>query len=254
MSEGYEHPIFLAFGHYLLTTLGINGRDVKLWNSPHPLFIHLNDIKMNRLMIGVLVSILLLAGSCASIYTSTDARTLAMRHEKIAVIPPKVSIAARKKVDVEALKEQQRTESLTFQREIHAWLLKRKVQNRIRVEIQDVGSTNALLARANYFNDDRMSPNELCRLLGVDAVLTSNFGLSRPMSEGAAIALGLVFGIWGATNNVAVGMEIYDGGAEKLLWSYNHTLSGSIGTTPTSLVRNLMRNASRKMPHIMERP
>jgi len=43
-------------------------------------------------------------------------------------MPPTVSIAAKKKVDAESIKEQQRTEYLNFQKEIFSWLLKRKMK------------------------------------------------------------------------------------------------------------------------------
>jgi hypothetical protein len=40
----------------------------------------------------------------------------------------------------------------------------------------------------------------MCQILGVDGILTSNYSLSKPMSEGAAIALGVIAGVWGPTN------------------------------------------------------
>ena len=69
------------------------------------------------------------------------------------------------------------------------------------------------------------------------------------MSEGGAVALALFTGVWGSTNNTTVTMEIHDKETKKLLWNYNHKVSGSIGSSPASLVDNLMRNASKKMPY-----
>lgn len=69
------------------------------------------------------------------------------------------------------------------------------------------------------------------------------------MSDGAAIALGLIGGVWGATNNTTVTLEIHDLETRKLLWNYNHKLSGSVGSSPATLVDNLMRNASNQMPY-----
>jgi hypothetical protein len=105
-------------------------------------------------------------------------------------LPPTVSIAANKKVSAEAIKEQQRTESMNFQKEIYSWLLKRKMQGRMTQEIQDIETTNAKLKRAGY-PENPLTTAELCDALGVDGVMSSNFGLSKPMSEGAAIAVGL---------------------------------------------------------------
>ena len=204
---------------------------------------------MSNIKTLLLVSTVILLGSCAQIYYSPDAKARASTHEVIAIAPPKVSIAASKKVEAEALKEQQRTESTNFQREMYSWLLKRKMQKRILVEIQDVETTNAKLAKSGYFDDNPMSPNEICEVLGVDAVITSNYSLTKPMSDGAAVALGILVGVWGTTNNTTVTLGIHDKETKKLIWNYNHELSGSVGSTPAQLVDNLMRNASKKMPY-----
>jgi hypothetical protein len=173
---------------------------------------------------------------------------LAKSHNTIAILPPVVSIAANKKITAEAMKEQQKTESLNFQKEMYAWLLKRKMQGKLTAEIMDVETTNAKLKKAG-FPDSVYSPVEWCQKIGADGVITSNYSLSKPMSEGGAIALGLVFGVWGATNEVGVTLSIYDGMNKKLIWNYSHAYSGSVGTSPARLVDGLMRDASRRMPY-----
>jgi hypothetical protein len=195
-----------------------------------------------------LITIFLISG-CAKIYYSPDAKARANSHQVFAIAPPKVSIAARKKVDAEAIKEQQRTESTNFQSEMYSWMLKRKMQNKIHVEILDIATTNAKLRKAGYFDDNPLSPNEICELLNVDGLLTSNYSLSKPMSEGGALALGLLVGVWGSTNNTVVTLELHDKETKKLLWNYNHKVSGSVGSSSAKLVDNLMRHASKKMPY-----
>ena len=193
--------------------------------------------------------IIVLATSCAKVFYSPDAHSLASAQKTIAIIPPKVAIAPRRKVDPQALKEQQLTESLNFQKEMHAWLLKRKMQGKITQEIQDVETTNALLEKAGYPTEP-LTANDMCGILGVDGIITSNFGMSKPMSEGAAVAIGLLVGVWGATNEVTVSMGVNDCSNNKQIWNYNHKYSGGVGSTPSRLVDDLMRNASKKMPYI----
>lgn len=206
-----------------------------------PIFSRYATILFAMAMIGL--------NSCAKIYYSPEARTRAGSHKLIAIAPPKVSIAAQKKVDPEAIKEQQRTESANFQQEMYSWLLKRKMQNKIFVEVMDVATTNAKLKKAGYFDDNPMTPAEVCEALGVDGIVTSNYSLTKPMSEGGAVALGLLVGFWGSTNSTTVTLEIHDKETKKLLWNYNHKVSGSVGSTPAQLVDNLMRNASKNMPY-----
>jgi hypothetical protein len=196
------------------------------------------------LTLGILIS------SCAKIFYSPDANALAKNHKIIGILPPTVSIAASRKVEAGAIIEQQKTESINFQKEMYSWMLKRKMQGKITPEIQDVEITNAKLKKAGY-PENIMTPSEICELLGVDGIMGSNYSLTKPMSQGAAIAIGILFGAWGATNEVTVSLNIKDCANKKLIWDYNHKFSGSIGSSPANLVDGLMRNASKKMPYII---
>jgi hypothetical protein len=186
--------------------------------------------------------------SCAKIFYTPDARYIAQHQKCIAIVPPGVSIAAKKNVDGAALIEQQKTESVNFQREMYSWMLKRKMQGTITVEIQDVETTIALLTKAGASGGKVLTPDEMCKFLGVDGILTSNYSLSKPMSEGAAIAVGLISGTTGATNEAIVSLSIHDSGTNKMIWNYDQKLSSSLGT-PARLVDDLMRQASRRMPY-----
>ena len=198
------------------------------------------------------ILLIAISSGCAKIYYSSDATTLAHNHQIIAIAPPSISIAATKKIDGQALIEQQKTESINFQKEMYSWMLKRKMQGRISVEIQDVETTNAKLKKAGYFDGTPLSPIEICETLGVDGLMTSNYSLSKPMSEGAAVALGLLVGVWGATNSATVSISIHDLKTKKMIWNFDHKLSGSTFTTPAKIVDALMRQASRKMPYITQ--
>lgn len=193
--------------------------------------------------------VIVLFSSCAKIFYSPDAYTLAHSQKTIAIIPPTVSIAANKKIDAEAMKEQQKTESINFQKEMYSWMLKRKMQGKISQEIQEIETTNAKLKKAGY-PETPMTTAELCEVLGVDGIMTSNYGLSKPMSEGAAVAVALLVGVWGATNEVHVSLSISDCNNKKLIWNYDHKFSGSMGSSPSKLVDGLMRQASKKMPYM----
>ena len=196
----------------------------------------------------LLVVVAFMLQSCAKIFYTPDARSLAQNQRIIAIAPPKVSIAAKKNIDGAALVEQQKTESVNFQREMYSWMLKRKMQGTISVEIQDVETTIALLTKSGINGGKILTPDETCQLLGVDGIITSNYSLSKPMSEGAAITVGLLSGTTGVTNEATVSLSIHDAGTNKMIWNYDQKLSSSLGT-PARLVDDLMRQASRKMPY-----
>ena len=195
-----------------------------------------------------MIALTFLFQSCAKVFYAPDARYLASNQKIIAIIPPKVSIAARRKVDGAALIEQQKTESINFQREMYSWMLKRKMQGKILVDIQDVETTNAKLAAAGYGDTNSLTPSDLSKVLNVDGILTSNYSLSKPMSEGVAIALAIIGGEWGPTNEAVASLSIHDSGSDKMIWNYDHRLSSSMGS-PVRLVDDLMREASRRMPY-----
>jgi hypothetical protein len=184
--------------------------------------------------------------SCASIYLAPNGKSIANKHEKLAIVIPKVSIKARKKDDAEAIKESQRTSAFEFQQEIYKYLLKRKTQGKMQVNIQDVEETNAILERSNIKN---LTTKEMCDLLEVDAIMTSNFGLKKPMSTGGAIALAVLTGYGASTNEVVVTLSIKNCDDKSLLWKYDHKYSGGLGSSTSRLVEALMRKASKKMPY-----
>ena len=202
---------------------------------------------MKKSLILLIVAAFLFQG-CAKIFYTPDARTLASTQKIIAIIPPKVSIAARKKVDGYALIEQQKTESVNFQREMYSWMLKRKMQGAIFVDIQDVETTNAMLENVGINNGQVLTPSEMCNILGVDGILTSNYSLSKPVSDGAAIAMAVFIGFLGRTNEAVASLSIHDSGSAKMIWNFDHKHSSAFGS-PAKLVDDLMREASREMPY-----
>lgn len=196
----------------------------------------------------LILLIFILCTSCAKVYYSPDSDIIARNHKVVAISPPVVSIAASRNVEADAMLEQQKTESTNFQNEIYAWLLKRKTQGRVAQDFQEPGNTSIYLMRAG-FPESPLTTQEICEALGVDGLLTSNFALSKPMSDGAAIALGLLIGVWGSTNEVRTNLTIYDCETNKMIWNYEHKFSGGLGSSPSRLVDDLMRSASKKMPY-----
>lgn len=199
---------------------------------------------------GCLIIFSIFLSSCATVYMAPNARQQAINHEVVAILRPKVSIKARRKDNIDAIKESQKTSAIEFQQEIYSYMLKRKGRGQMIVNIQDVDETNAILNK-NEIDIHALTSAELCEILGVDAVITSNFSLSKPMSTGGAIALGLLTGYGGATNEVVVSMGIKDCSTKSLLWKYDHTYQGGLGSSSSQLVDGLMRNASKKMPYIL---
>jgi hypothetical protein len=84
----------------------------------------------------------------------------------------------------------------------------------------------------------------LCKLLGVDAIISGKTTMSKTMSEGAAIAVGLLVGAWGNTNKATAALTIHDGTGD-LMWKYDHDFGGSVGSSAESLTHTVNENASK---------
>ncbi|NJB86527.1 hypothetical protein GGR26_002295 [Lewinella marina] len=198
------------------------------------------------------LALLCLTACGPKVYEAPNMASVSRSHQLIAIVPPSVAIKGRPKDDQSQLEAAAREDTYTFQREIYSWMLRRKQQGKIRgLEIMDPETTNAKLERAGYTIDSRiLTPAEMAEALGVDAVITTRFNMSKPMSQGAAIALGLLVGVSGATNATTVNMDIHDA-REGMIWNYDWEASGGVLNKAEDLVEMLMRNASKRMPYTL---
>jgi hypothetical protein len=189
------------------------------------------------------------------IYTHPQFDSLAKDHSNLAILPFDVVLNLRPK-EKEKLKEGelekiQKKEGDAVQSAIQTYFLKRKEKESFKVNFQDVSKTNALLAKGGWNADtlQTKTKEEVCQFLGVDGVISGTLFTDKPMSEGASIALGVVFGFWGSTNSGKCTINVHDGENSELLWKYEKTLSRSLGSDINSVINAMMRKASRKFPY-----
>jgi len=180
---------------------------------------------------------------------------IANDHKVIAVVPFRTTISLRPK-QMAALKEgqlerMQEDESKSIQMSMYAWFLKRKQQGKMWVDVQDASTTTALLAKSgvNYANIDEHTPEEIAKILKVDAIVKGTFDTDKPMSDGASLALGVLVGFWGATNKATINMFIHNADDGKVLVNYNKAVAGSVGSSTDQLINIVMRKASRRIPY-----
>ena len=204
----------------------------------------------------ILVSFIFFLASCGpKIYKSAEFDAALAKHKKVAILPADVSIQLRpnqaKNTTAEQLAELSQKTGFDIQDKMYSWFLRRSDKFDYTVSFQDVNRTNALLKDAGISYSDLASKDraEIAKILGVDAVLQNRSRMEKPMSEGAAVAIGIVFGAWGNTNKVETTINIHDAQSGDLLWKYDYEASGSVGSSTTKLVDGLMRNASKKFPY-----
>jgi len=212
-----------------------------------------NKSKITCYSLLIFLLIVILSG-CARIYTTPEFTAKQRQHQMMAILPFDISIEAKKLpkgMTFEMLKEMEKDEAYVIQSEIFSYFLRRISQDRYTIGFQDVDETNTLLRRAgiSFDNIRDFTKHEIAEILGVDVVLSGTVYRSRPMSTGAAIATAVLIGWGGVTNKVDVGVSIHDGMDGKLIWKYNHSYSGGIGSSSQRLTKSLMNHVSRKFPY-----
>jgi len=210
--------------------------------------------KFVGLMVSLFCLLVLAAGCGPKIYVSPDFDTVKESHHTVAILPFKVNYDAGKlpkNIDEATLSQMQEDESMAFQQELYSRFLERQAKGEYTIEFQDVDQTKALLAKfaVDYDNIDHYTKTELKEMLGVDAMISGTIRRSQPMSTGAAIAVGILFGVSGETNRVDVNVNLHDGASGKLLWKYDHSESGSLGSSSEGLAKSLMKGISKKFPY-----
>ena len=207
-----------------------------------------------KLLLGLL-SLSLLVACGPKIYKSSEFDTAFAKHKTVAILPAEVTSRLRpnesKKVTEEQIQDMNEKTGYDIQDKMYSWFLRRSDKYKYTVTFQDITRTNSLLKGAgiNYKDLPTKDRAEIAKILGVDAVLQDKSRMDKPMSEGASAAIGILFGVWGATNKVETTIDIHDGKNGHLLWKYDYEASGSIGSSTTKLVDALMRNASKKFPY-----
>ena len=210
---------------------------------------------MKKLLIPFAAFLLLLNACGPKIYKSTEFDDVAVKHKLVAILPADVTIMLRpnqsKKMTPEELEKNRESTAYAIQDKLYSWFLRRSDKFKYTVKFQDVSKTNALFKSAGLtYTEVRLkSKEDLAKILGVDAVITNITRMDKPMSEGVAVALAILVGATGSTNNVNTTINIHEATKGDLIWKYDYVAQGSFGSSPENLVNGLMRNASRKFPY-----
>ncbi len=202
-------------------------------------------------LLGFLGIFMLLLSGCATVYTAPGLQP-AGQSKSLAILPFDVKVQYNrlpKNVTIEQIHEIEQELAVVLQSQMYGRFLKKNHQ--FPVTFQDVDMTNMILRRNNIDVAElgEFSKDELARLLEVDEVISGNVLTTKPMSTGAAVALGILFNVWGPTNKADVTVSLHSGVDSKLLWKFNHVYSGSVGSSPDQLTKAMMKPISRKFPY-----
>ncbi|MDY0104154.1 MAG: hypothetical protein RBS07_14555 [Lentimicrobium sp.] len=207
------------------------------------------------LLTPVLCLIGIMTFSQTHLYENPRFDEIAATHQIIGIIPFKASVTLRPKqmkdITTEQLAKMEKAEGEGIQSAMYSWFLKREKRGDLSVKVQDISTTNAKMKKAGITieNYETYTPKELADIIEVDGIIMGTFETTKPMSEGASVALGLLVGFYGSTNRAVINLFIYNGEDGEVLVNYNKAIAGSIGSTTDDLVNILMRKASRRVSY-----
>lgn len=186
------------------------------------------------------------------IFESPKMEEFISTHKKVAILPFNATIGYRKQpkdFNVEANKEAELKLGYDMQSGMYTYLL-RKTSD-YTVEVQDVERTNALLKKNDLIDKlAETTPEELAKVLGVDAVIKCAYAYQKTKSEGGAIALTLLVGFGsGSVATGALTMQINDGKEGELVWRFYKQMAEDVMSSPATMMERMMRKVGRNFPY-----
>lgn len=186
------------------------------------------------------------------IYENPKMKEIAPTHKIVAILPFNVTIKMAKLpkgTTQDDIVKQQKAESTNIQNSVYTYLLRKS--KKYTVSFQDVSKTNVLLKKAGITDENvgEKTMDELAKMLGVDAVIGGTIVTDKPISEGAAIAKAFLFGFGGKSAEAKTTMTIHNAADGELLWRYDRTVSGGLGSSTDDMVETMMRQIARNFPY-----
>lgn len=183
-------------------------------------------------------------------YSAPNLKEVISRAKTAAILPFNVTISYKKMpkgVSVENVKDEEKKEGPLMQQGMYTYLL-RKADD-YTVSFQDVDRTNALLKKAGlYENYNEILADSICKVLGVDILIKSNWNYAKTGSEAGAIASALLLGFSRGTGSGQLVMQIYDGKTGELAWRMTKEMNEGTFASANDLTERMMRKVGRNFP------
>ena len=208
----------------------------------------------------LLCSLFLLAAFCSfaqfegakQTYSAPDLKSEIQKQKLVAILPFHVSITYKrvpKHYDPSATKSEEENLTANLQSSMFTYLLRKS--DKYFVTFQDPTRTNALLkAKGVYDQLDVLTQDSICKILGVDAVIKSNYDYEKTASEGGAIVKTVLFGgIGSKTGSGALTLQIYNGRDGNLLWRFYKAMNDDVMSSTDELITRMMKKVSRNFPY-----
>jgi len=202
------------------------------------------------ILLTVLITIQSKSQSAKQIFESPSLPILLASAKKVAILPFKVSISYKKMpkgLSLEQIKDNELAESVQMQQGMYTYLLRKSKD--YSVDFQEADRTNALLKKAGIFDKlDEILPDSICKILGVDALIKSNWSYAKTGSEAGAIASALLLGISKGTGSGLLVMQIHGAKDGEMAWRMSKEMNEGAFSSANELMEKMMRKVGRVFP------
>ena len=205
---------------------------------------------------------ILLLTSCSKVFYSKDAVEISRKHKTIAIIPPKVIVSTLLHLNNSSLKEQLQNESYIFQKEMYMWMMNKNNKIPYNFEVLDIEIVNSILKRNGYFLDSTtLTPFDISKILGVDAVLSSNYNFERLIgnetiqtitdtSKSISVNQNNSPRSTNINEDIDIVYSLYDLTTQKLIWNFDKKFTYSATSySQYKIVKGIFKKAVKKMPY-----
>ena len=195
------------------------------------------------------------ANAQKNIYESNRFDNLSEDHQVLAIMPFLTNLDLKDEISTEELKALEEKEGYAVQNALETYFSQRKKKKKFSVEFQNIKNTNAILAQNDieFNNIDVYTTKQLCKILGVDGIISGTIDLNVLLSKGISTAFDFMDYFLGDANYGRIGVKISDGTTGKLLWKYEKEINKKSGRNTNDLIDRMMKLAARKFPYDREK-
>jgi hypothetical protein len=192
--------------------------------------------------------ILLFLSSCVSVDYLPHIIKITQKHHAIAVLPPRTTIERKIWMTDDRFNELTLQKQSQLQEQLIRSFARRMNEGKCFVEVLDMSSTNDIVLPAGY-NEGRIAPRELCKLLKVDAVVESNIQILEPVSEATAIFFQQATGTTLITNSITLRASLIDTLGNLPIWNLTAMKNGTLGSFKQIMLNKVIRRTTRNTPY-----
>jgi hypothetical protein len=224
---------------------------------------------MRTLLLSILVVSLTACGTNRNVYKSGDFEAKAYKHRTVAILPLKITQTGHvsKKETTESIAAANEKWGYVFQESLLSYALRHTSRNKKEpvISFQGTQKTNALLKEAGLDIDGMYdkTPEELARLLKVDAVIMTTLENDKNFSDGVAYGLAAGRAVLSAVTRTAgagsalhqnasdinMNSYLYDGTDGKMLWKTFRKGGTDLPADVNGLVDYYSNWIAKKLPY-----